>query len=341
MTDGRDQLRIGFFSAQAYDIEYFERANRAYRYDIVFHEARLYAESKALAAGFDVICVFVQDELDAQVLNYLAQHGTKTIALRCAGFNNVDIEAASEHEINVIRVPRYSPYAVAEHSIALMLALNRHIAQADQRIHQYNFDLNGLLGFDLHGKTAGVVGTGNIGAIVAGILRAFGMQVLAYDIEPNPACRNTGVEYTTLHDIWQRADIISLHCPLTPQTHHLINSETLAAMKRGVMLINTSRGAVIDTAAVIEALKSGKLGYLGLDVYEQEGDLFFRDLSGQTLADDVFKRLLTFPNVLITGHQGFFTHEALTNIAETTLANIQSCHDACTSDNLVTPHLYQ
>ena len=275
-----------------------------------------------MAAGFPAVCVFVNDMLNAPVLQTLAEQGTRLIALRCAGFNNVDIRAASSLGLRVVRVPTYSPQSIAEHTVLLMLALNRHLHQAYNRVRNGNFSLQGLLGFELHGKTVGIIGTGHIGSVVVRILHGFRCRLFAHDPLHDPECIALGVEYVSLEQLHAESDIITLHCPLNPQTHYMINGAAIDRMKEGVMLINTSRGAVIDTRAVIEGLKSSKIGCLGLDVYEQEGDLFFRDLSGEVIRDDVFERLLTFPNVLITGHQGFFTAEALSNIAQTTLENI-------------------
>jgi D-lactate dehydrogenase len=275
-----------------------------------------------LAAGSNAVCAFVNDRLDRATIAFLSRHGVKLVALRSAGFNNVDLTAARQCGLAIARVPAYSPEAVAEHTVALILALDRKIHRAYARVREGNFALDGLLGFNIAGRTFGVVGVGKIGMAVARIMRAFGCTVLAYDPKPDPDLQAAGGRYVPLPDLLAQADIISLHCPLTPETRHLINARAIDRMKPGVMLINTSRGAVIDTPAVIAGLKSGKIGYLGLDVYEEEGDLFFEDLSDQLLEDDVFARLLTFPNVLITGHQGFFTNEALTAIAETTIANL-------------------
>ena len=333
-------MKLGFFSTQKYDIPFFDEANKRFGYNISYLNARLDESTISLLNGFDAICVFVHDDLNRTVLKAMQATGIDLVALRCAGFNNVDIDAATEHEINVIRVPRYSPYAVAEHAVGMMLSLNRKIHRAYDRVKEGNFSLNGLLGFDLHGKTIGVIGTGFIGSVACKILTGFGMQILAYDVTQNQECLDIGVQYVELDELYTQSDIISLHCPLTPETYHMINSKSLSKMKDGVMIINTSRGAVIDTTATIQGLKSGKIGYLGLDVYEQEGDLFFKDLSDQVIQDDVFERLLTFPNVLVTGHQGFFTAEALTNIAETTLANLSACQQGCPTENLVTEHLF-
>ena len=317
-------MKVAFFSTKPYDQIFFDAANVAYGHELVFFEPRLTAKTSVLAANFPAVCVFVNDELNSPVLTTLAAQGTRLIALRCAGFNNVDLAAAKNLGLTVVRVPVYSPYAVAEHTVGLMLTLNRKFHRAFNRIREGNFALEGLLGFDLHGQTVGIIGTGKIGQIVAQILKGFGCQLLAYDIYPNAECEALGARYVTLPELFRQADIITLHCPLTPENYHLINADALSQMKPGVMLINTSRGALIDTHAVIEALKSSQVGYLGLDVYEEESDLFFEDLSGQVIQDDVFARLLIFPNVLITGHQAFFTRNALQRIAEVTLTNISN-----------------
>lgn len=285
-------------------------------------EARLTAESAPLAGGAPAVCAFVNDVLDRPVLETLAAGRTRMVALRSAGFNNVDLKAASDLGIAVGRVPAYSPDSVAEHTVGLILTLNRKIHKAYARVREGNFALEGLLGFDLKGRTVGIVGAGKIGIAVARILSGFGCRILAHD--PAPPAEAISAELVGLDRLFTESDIVSLHCPLTPATHHLIDEAALAQMKRGVMLINTGRGALVDTRALIEGLKSGVIGYLGLDVYEEESDLFFEDLSGQILRDDVFARLLTFPNVLITGHQGFFTAEALTAIASTTIANLSA-----------------
>ncbi|HEY8461876.1 MAG TPA: 2-hydroxyacid dehydrogenase [Blastocatellia bacterium] len=315
-------MKVAIFSTKHYDRAFLEAANAAYGHELFFFEPRLTEETTALAAQFPAVCVFVNDRLSAPVLNTLAAQGTRLIALRSAGFNNVDLIAAQELGLTVVRVPAYSPYAVAEHTAGLILTLNRKIHRAFARVREGNFSLDGLLGFDLHGRTVGVIGTGKIGAVVARIMNGFGCRLLAHDPFPNPECERLGVKYVSRPRLFADSDIITLHCPLTPETHHLINDQAIGQMKSGVMLINTGRGALIDTQAVIEALKSGRIGYLGLDVYEEEADLFYEDLSDKVIRDDVFARLLTFPNVVITGHQGFFTEEALKNIAETTLANI-------------------
>lgn len=315
-------MKTAVFSAKPYDEEYLREANRSFRHELTFFEARLVLQTASLARGFEAVCAFVHDELTAAVLDVLYEQGVRHVALRCAGFNNVDLSRAAQRGIRVVRVPAYSPHAVAEHTIALMLALNRKVHKAYTRVREGNFALDGLLGFDLFGRTAGVVGTGKIGALVAEILLGFGCSVLAYDLQPLPGLASRGVCYATFEELLGRSDIITLHCPLTPATHHLINAEAVRRMKRGVMLINTSRGELIDTRAVIAGLKSGQIGYLGLDVYEEEEGLFFEDLSNRIIQDDVLSRLLTFPNVIVTAHQAFFTREALINIAQTTLRNL-------------------
>jgi D-lactate dehydrogenase len=268
------------------------------------------------------VCAFVNDRLDREVLGLLAAGGTRLVALRSAGFNHVDLAAAAELGLTVARVPAYSPHAVAEHAAGLILTLNRKFHRAYARVREANFSLNGLAGFDLCGRTVGIVGTGRIGAVLARIMHGFGCRLLAHDLAPNPECEALGARYVALDDLFREADIVSLHCPLTPATRHLVNGARLALMKHGAMLINTGRGALIDTPAVIAALKSGRLGHLGLDVYEEEEELFFEDRSMTVVQDDVFMRLLTFPNVVVTAHQGFFTEDALTAIARVTLANV-------------------
>lgn len=297
-------------------------ANQGHGHELSFFDVRLTPETVALAEEFPAICAFVNDMLNEEVLRALAAHGTRLLALRSAGFNHVDLPVADELGFTVLRVPAYSPHAVAEHTVALMLSLNRKIHRSFARVREGNFALDGLLGFDMYGRTAGIIGTGKIGACVASILKGLGCRLLAYDPYPNPECEALGAIYVPLEQLLAESDIVTLHCPLMPATHHLIDGRALELMKPGVMLINTSRGGLIDTQAVIEALKSGQVGYLGLDVYEEEADLFFEDLSDRVIMDDVFTRLLTFPNVLITGHQAFFTENALRGIAETTINNI-------------------
>lgn len=318
----RIDIRTAVFSTRNHDRHYLARANRAGAQALSFLEPRLSRETVGLAAGHEAVCVFVSDELDARVLAALSEQDIGLVALRCAGFNNVDLAAAARFGIAVVRVPEYSPHAVAEHAVALMLSLARKTHRAYNRVREGNFELDGLLGFDLYEKSVGIVGTGNIGSVVARILLGFGCRVVATDPRPDDTLAGDGVEYVSLDELVRCSKIVTLHCPLTPDTHHLIDAGRVAAMQPGCMLINTSRGAVIKTRAVIDGLKSGRIGHLGLDVYEEESDLFFRDLSDRVIQDDIFARLLTFPNVLITGHQGFFTHEALTRIAETTIANL-------------------
>lgn len=315
-------MNIVFFSTKPYDEDFFESSNQNFGHQLRFLEPRLVSETANLVNDESVVCVFVNDTLDKDVLTKLKDRGVKLIAMRCAGYNNVDVKAAHELGIKVVLVPAYSPNAVAEHTVCLMLGLNRKIHRAYSRVHEGNFSLDGLLGFDFNGRTAGIIGTGKIGSIVAKILLAFGMKVLAYDLVRNPECEKAGVVYVEKEELYSRSDVISLHCPLTSETTHMINESALSMMKDNVMLINTSRGAVLDTCAIIDALKSKKIGYLGMDVYEHESDLFFEDLSCEIIQDDIFERLLSFPNVLVTGHQGFFTSDALKNIADTTLESI-------------------
>ena len=315
-------MRIAVFSTKPYDRHFLDAAGAGSGHRLTYLEARLTVETCNLVAGSDAVCAFVNDELSGEVLSGLSAHGVRLVALRSAGFNNVDLEAARREGIAVARVPAYSPHAVAEHTIALILTLNRKIHRAYNRVREGNFALEGLLGFDLAGKTAGVVGTGRIGKVVCRILNGFGCTVLAHDPQIDPVCESLGVRYVPITELLSSSDLVTLHCPLTPATHHLIDDAALGMMKRGAMLINTSRGGVIDTRAVLRGLKEGVIGNLGLDVYEEEADLFFEDLSSRFISDDLFARLLTFPNVLITGHQAFFTQEALANIAQTTMANV-------------------
>jgi D-lactate dehydrogenase len=329
-------MKVAVFSTKTYDRTFLDLANRAHCHELAYFEPRLTAQTMPLADGFPAICAFVNDHLDRPVLERLAANGTRLIALRSAGFNNVDLIAADELGLTVVRVPAYSPHAVAEHTVGMMLALNRRIPRAYNRVREGNFALNGLLGFVMRGRTVGVIGTGKIGAVVAEIMIGFGCRVLASDPYPNPEVEALGVTYCDLDDLFARSDIVTLHCPLMKETYHIIDDAALRRMKPGVMLINTSRGALLDTQAVIEALKDERIGFLGLDVYEEEENLFFQDLSDQVLRDDTFARLLTFPNVLITGHQAFFTEEALTTIAETTLENISAFERGGPLPNVVT-----
>jgi D-lactate dehydrogenase len=314
---------VAFYDTKPYDREYFERAAAAKQLHCQFHEFRLTSETAASVNGAQAVCVFVNDRLDAACLKQLHSAGVRLVALRCAGFNNVDLIAAKSLGLAVTRVPAYSPHAVAEHAIALLLALNRKIHRAYNRVREHNFSLSGLVGFDLHGKTVGVVGTGKIGKIAAQIFRGFGTNLLAYD--PSPASEwatSLDVRYTDFETLLAASDIVSLHLPLTPQTRHLLKAETFARMKPGAFLVNTSRGKLVDTTALIEALKSGRIGGVALDVYEEEEGVFFEDHSGEILQDDELSRLLTFPNVLITAHQAFLTHEALSEIARVTTENL-------------------
>ncbi|MEM1315252.1 MAG: 2-hydroxyacid dehydrogenase [Pseudomonadota bacterium] len=315
-------MRVTLFSTKPHDRRFFEAENAEAGHDLAFLGPRLGPETAALAEGADAVCAFVNDRLDADVIAALADRGVRLIAMRCAGFNNVDLAAAAEKGIAVCRVPAYSPHAVAEHTMALILTLNRKTHRAWARVREGNFDLDGLIGFNLHEKTVGVVGTGQIGGVLAKLLLAFGCRVVASDPAPDAALEALGVAYLPLDALLEQSDVVSLQCPLTPQTRHLIDAAAVARIKPGAMLINTSRGAVIDTRAVIAGLKSGRIGALGIDVYEEEADLFFEDLSNAIIPDDVFARLLTFPNVLVTGHQGFFTDTALSEIARITLGNV-------------------
>lgn len=319
-------MKVAFFSAKTYDRQSFEAANRSGHYgqELSFFDVKLNWDTAALAAGFPVVCMFVNDIADAATLAILASRGTRLLALRCAGFNMVDLGRAAELGIKVVRVPAYSPYAVAEHAVAMILALNRKIYKAYNRVRDDNFSLEGLLGFDLHGCTVGIIGTGKIGMVFARLMQGFGCRLLGYDAYPNPQFEQIpGAGYLPLAELWADSDIISLHCPLLPETCYLVNPVTISQMKPGVMLINTSRGGLVDTAAVIEGIKSGQIGYLGIDVYEGEEELFFEDHSHSIIQDDTFQLLQSFPNVLITAHQAFFTRNALEAIASTTLSNIR------------------
>jgi D-lactate dehydrogenase len=313
--------KVVFFDAKPYEREAFER-RLPETLRVSWIAARLGAETAKLAEGYPVVCAFVNDDLRRPVVEELAARGVRLLAMRCAGYNNVDLAAAREVGIRVVRVPAYSPHAVAEHTLALLLTLVRKTHRAFVRVREGNFSLAGLVGFDLHGKTAGVVGTGKIGAIVARILRGFGMSVLAYDKVQDDALVAAGVRYTSLEELFASADVLSLHVPLTPDTHHLVDRARLATTKKGVVLLNTSRGGLVDAQALVDALKTGHIGGAGLDVYEEESEYFFQDRSDRAVADDLLARLMTFPNVLITSHQGFLTHEALDNIAEATLASV-------------------
>ncbi|MGQ9871286.1 2-hydroxyacid dehydrogenase [Leptodesmis sp.] len=315
-------MRVAVFSTRPYDRQFLEAANAAHGHELIYHEARLQAHSAPIANGCEAVCVFVNDAVDRLVLEILAASGVRLVALRSTGFNNVDLQAAADLKIKVVRVTDYSPYSVAEHAVGLILMLNRKLYKAYNRVREDNFSLQGLMGFDIHGKTVGVIGTGKIGQCFAQIMQGFGSQLLGYDVRQNPTCLDLGMRYVELPELFAAADIISLHCPLLPSTHYLINAESISQMKPGVMLINTGRGALVDTSAVIDGIKAGTIGYFGADVYEEEESLFFEDLSDTVIQDDMFQLLQSFPNVVITAHQGFFTREAFTTIAATTLENI-------------------
>ncbi|PHQ37127.1 2-hydroxyacid dehydrogenase [Rhodopirellula bahusiensis] len=314
-------MKIACFSTKPYDEQFLSAASQEFEHEFVFLEHRLDASTVVLADGCDAVCAFVNDTLDASVLEQLGKLEIGLLAMRCAGVNNVDLDAAAKLGVRVVRVPRYSPYAVAEHTIGLILTLNRKIHKAYNRVRENNFSIDGFLGFDLHGRTFGVIGTGAIGRTLASIVVGFGCRVLLYDPYPNDEARKLG-EYVELEQLLAESDLVSLQCPLTPETHHLIDADRLSKMKRGAMLVNTSRGGLVDTSAAIEGLKSGQLGGFALDVYEEESGVFFEDLSQQVMQDDVLSRLMTFPNVLVTSHQAFFTREALETIAQTTLQSI-------------------
>ncbi|WP_412502434.1 2-hydroxyacid dehydrogenase [Shewanella chilikensis] len=316
-------MKIGFFSAKRYDMQHFNRTNEAFGAQIEYFDVRLCMQTVKLAYGFEVICAFVNDELNEDVLTELAANGTRIIAMRCAGFNNVDLDAAKRLGMNVVNVPAYSPESVAEHTVALILTLNRKIHKAYQRTRDANFSLEGLVGFNMFGKTVGVVGTGKIGIATIKVLLGFGCKVLAFDPYPNPQVEALGARYVTLDEMYQQSDIISLHCPLTAENRHLLNAGSFAKMKPGMMVINTSRGGLLNAIDAMEALKLGQIGSLGLDVYENEKELFFEDKSNEVIQDDVFRRLSACHNVIFTGHQAFLTEEALGAIAHTTLSNVQ------------------
>jgi len=329
-------MKITFFSTQPYDRKTFEEHNKHFGFNIKYLDVQLNEQTAGLAKDSDAVCAFVDDRIGSPIIRQLADTGVKIIALRCAGFNNVDLAAAKEHGIKIVRVPAYSPNAVAEHAVAMILALNRKTHKAYNRIREQNFSLNGLLGFDLYNKTVGVIGTGNIGQVFCRIMQGFGCRVLAFGVKANEDLVASGITYASLDELFAQSDIISLHCPLNEHTRYLINDKAIGLMKDHVMLINTSRGGLIDTKAVINGLKSGRIGAVGIDVYEQEEKLFFRDLSEAIIEDDIISRLSSFPNVLITAHQGFFTSEALAQIAETTLNNLKAFEEQKALENQVT-----
>lgn len=315
-------MKVAVFSSRPYDREFLNLANNLSRHQFTYFEVRLSAQTAMLCEGHQAVCAFINDDLSGEVLEAIAEFGVRSVALRSAGFNNVDLAVAQSKQIQIVRVPAYSPYAVAEHAVALILALNRKIYRAYNRVRDDNFMLDGLMGFDLHGSTVGIIGTGKIGQCFAQIMKGFGCELLAYDPYESSVCLDLGVRYMDLPELISASRVMSLHCPLTPQTYHLINEQTIALMQPSTMLINTSRGGLVKTDAVISGIKSGQIGYLGIDVYEQEADLFFTDQSNEIIQDDVFQLLQSFPNVLITAHQAFFTSDALHKIATTTLANL-------------------
>ena len=317
-------MKVVFFDTHSFEKDVFQKENEYFHHQIDYLETRLSQKTAFLASGYSCICVFVNDLVSRPILEILSDGGTHLLALRSAGFNHVDLNAAMELKIKVVRVPDYSPYAVAEHAVALALTLNRKTHRAFNRVREGNFSLNGLVGFDFHGKTVGVIGTGKIGKAFSQIMHGFGCNLLLNDVSPDLEFeKQLGARYTSLEELLTKADIISLHVPLTPETKHLISTSSIQKMKPSVMIINTGRGRLIDTKALIQGLKSGQIGNAGLDVYEEEEGIFFQDHSGEIISDDLFTRLMTFPNVLITGHQAFLTQEALINIARTTLKNIQ------------------
>ena len=323
-TNREGPIRLAFFDTKPYDRDYFDVHKNEFAVEIKYFPVKLAADTASLAAGYDAVCVFVNDELDGATADILVQGGVQLVALRCAGYNNVDLKAVWGR-LHVVRVPAYSPHAVAEHAVALLLTLNRKIHKAYIRTREGNFSLSGLIGFDLYGKTAGIIGTGQIGRIAAEIFRGFGMNVIASDPFPNEQwATEKGVQYASTEELFRNSDVISLHCPLTPENRHLVNGESLSKMKKNALIINTGRGALIDAKALIHALKTNNLGGAALDVYEEEDEYFFEDHSDTVIKDDVLARLLTFPNVLITGHQAFFTQEALTAISTTTLGNVKN-----------------
>ena len=325
-----EKIKVAFFDAKDYDIASFNKANTDGKAEITFFETRLAEDTVKLAEDYDAVCVFVNDVVNRAVIDGLVAGGVKLVALRCAGYNNVDIQYAFG-KIHVVRVPAYSPYAVAEHAMALLLTSVRRIHKAYNRTRDFNFSLSGLTGFDLHGKTVGVVGTGKIGRIFIDICRGFGMNVIAYDKFP---AADSGIEYVDLDELWTRSDIISFHCPLTDESRHMVNGESIAKMKKGVILLNTSRGAIIESAALLDGIKDRKIGAACLDVYEEESDVFFHDFSGHIVDDDTLARLISMPNVIVTSHQAFLTNEALGNIADTTLENIDEyfSKDSCSNE---------
>ena len=333
-----NKIRIAFFDAKTYDKDFFNRENENYGYEIKYFPVKLSADTAQLASGYNTICLFVNDDISAEVIDKIYENGVRLIIMRCAGYNNVDLHAAF-NKIHILRVPEYSPHAVAEHAAALILALNRKVHKAYNRVRDNNFSIAGLMGFDMHGKTAGIIGTGRIGRIMGGIFRGFGMKIIAYDRYPDSAFASShGVEYLELDELYRRSDIISVHCPLTKENFHMIDSAAINQMKPGVTLINTSRGQLVDTAALVKGLKSGRIGAAGLDVYEEESDYFFEDKSDEVMVDDLLARLTSFNNVIITSHQGFFTREALESIAATSLRNVADYYSGEALENEICYH---
>ncbi len=328
-------MKIALFSSKKYDQESFSKVNKSFNHDITYFDFPLNLQTAKMSEGFDAVCAFVNDDLSAPVLKCLAKQGIKVIAMRCAGYDLVDLEEAKKLGLQIVRVPAYSPESIAEHTLGLMLSLNRHIHRAYQRTRDANFSLDGLTGYNFHGKTVGVVGTGKIGLATIRILKGFGMNILAFDPYPNPAAIELGVTYTSLDEIYRLSDVITLHCPMSKENYHMLNQHAFDKMKDGVMIINTSRGGLIKSSDAIEALKSQRIGALGVDVYENEKDLFFQDKSNDVIQDDVFRRLSSCHNVLFTGHQAFLTEEALGNIAETTLQNLSDFDQGKVSGNEV------
>ena len=319
-----NKIKVAFFDTKPYDRKSFDAANEKFGFDLTYFETRLNPASARMAEGFDAVCAFVNDDLGAKTVEVLAEEKIRMIAMRCAGYNNVDL-AAAWGKMAVVRVPGYSPYAVAEYALAMYMTLNRALHRAYNRVRENNFSINGLIGSDLRGKTVGIIGTGRIGQVFAEILQGYGVRILAYDMFPNKeAAEKLHIEYVPLDTLYRESDVISLHCPLTKENDHMIDARAIREMKDGVHIVNTSRGKLIDTAALIAGLKSGKVGGACLDVYEEEGDYFFEDRSNGPIIDDVLARLLTFPNVLVTSHQAFFTREAVRNIANVTLENIRA-----------------
>ncbi|MDP8101401.1 2-hydroxyacid dehydrogenase [Phocoenobacter atlanticus] len=331
-------MKIAIFGTKNYDRKYLELINSKFGFELKFFDFMLNVQTVKMVEGCDAVCIFVNDDGSRKVLEKLAEYKVKIVALRCAGFNNVDLQAAKELGIKVVRVPAYSPEAVAEHTVGLMMTLNRKIHRAYQRTRDANFSLEGLTGFNMYGRTAGVIGTGKIGLAVIRILKGFGMNILAYDPFKNPQAEELGAKYVELDELYQKSHVITLHCPATPESYHMLNAESFAKMRRGVMIINTSRGTLIDTQEALTALKQQKIGALGLDVYENEQSLFFEDKSNDIIQDDLFRRISSFHNVLLTGHQAFLTEEALVNISDVTLTNIATLLKGKECPNIVLPN---